>query len=231
MIKYRIRTFKGIPKQVKWVSKEYQTNRLSKIDGGSDIIIQYQDGNYYGYERIKYPSIYISEVLANIYDIELIEFESYNDEDKLFLIENKIQKIFLRESSFFDNYFKKIWDAKKYYRSPLIILKQYEYVKKVKPRKKVDTVMQTFELFEMGKSIKQISKIRDLTEGTIVNHIIKISGEYGKIYVESVKPSNNIIKKVSNAVKYLGDDKLSTIYQELNEEISYDDIKLALIFI
>ncbi|MCF8342390.1 MAG: helix-turn-helix domain-containing protein [Chitinophagaceae bacterium] len=217
MIKYRIRTFKGIPKQVKWVSKEYQTNRLSKIDGGSDIIIQYQDGNYFGYERIKYPSNYISEILASINGIDLNEFESYDDEDQLFLIENKIQKIFLRESSFFENYFKKIWDSKLFSYSPLKILKQYDYVKKVKPTKKADTVLQTLELFELGKTIKQISKIRDLTEGTIINHLIKISDEYGKSYIGSVKPSNNIVKKVRNAVKYLGDDKLTPIYQELNE--------------
>lgn len=60
------RVYYGLPEEIAdevlWVSDEYRVNPLSHIKGGSEIIVEYQNGEVLGYDKIKYPSKFIGTV-------------------------------------------------------------------------------------------------------------------------------------------------------------------------
>jgi hypothetical protein len=95
-----------------------------------------------------------------------------------------------------------------------------------------DTFLETFTMIQEGKSIEEISTLRELTTETIIKHIIKIAEIYGTKKLLSVRPNQNIISKVNNAIVRIGSrEKLRPIFDTLNEEIPYNDIRLSLLFI
>jgi hypothetical protein len=62
--------------------------------------------------------------------------------------------------------------------------------------------------------------------------LAEISEIFGKDSVAKFKPSFSTINQVIKAINKLGArDKLKPIFEELGEQISYDDIKLCLIYI
>jgi len=96
------------------------------------------------------------------------------------------------------------------------------------------TQLETLNLWQKGKSIKEIAKIRDLKSNTIVSHIsYLIENKLIKIdEVDKLVPIK-IQKKIIKAIKKVGDTEfLKPIKEELensNEpDISYDQIKFVL---
>lgn len=93
--------------------------------------------------------------------------------------------------------------------------------------------------------ISQIACKRELTESTIINHIVEL-GNIHNIYFDYLKPSDLIIGAVEKARKKLldeknpfnflsnGDVRLRSVADLLNNEffdISFSDIQLALLFL
>jgi cold shock CspA family protein len=68
-IKY---VYLGLPEHlthiVLWVDPKYRKNRLSFIPGGSDVVVEYHNGQALGYNRIKMPSRYIRTFFDGIVD-------------------------------------------------------------------------------------------------------------------------------------------------------------------
>ncbi len=99
----------------------------------------------------------------------------------------------------------------------------------------------TKELFEKTFSIKKVAKGRNLSEDTVLKHLIKIKNEHLDFDLSALKPEKKILNKVKKAVEKLiknkenfnenGSLKLKVLYDELDGEISYTDIKLSLLFI
>lgn len=58
--------YNGIPgalvDEIMWVQRKYRTNRLSHIEGGSDVVVEYHEGDVFGYDWIKRPSEYIKSI-------------------------------------------------------------------------------------------------------------------------------------------------------------------------
>ncbi len=111
-------------------------------------------------------------------------------------------------------------------------------LKKDKKIKKKSTYFITKQLIDKGYSLKEISKERELTLGTISTHLIRISDLYPKMNLSRFKPDKKIIAKVKKArnaiLKANPEDNrisLKPIFEALNGEISYGDIKLALVFL
>jgi len=102
---------------------------------------------------------------------------------------------------------------------------------------KVSTILITKDLLENGKNIKEIAKERNLTIGTIINHIEDIIKKYPKANIKHIKPDSkniNLVKKANKKLK--GDDKgkLSPIKMILEKDgidISFEDIRIARLFI
>jgi ATP-dependent exoDNAse (exonuclease V) alpha subunit len=111
-------------------------------------------------------------------------------------------------------------------------------LKKGKKLKKKSTYLVTKQLIDKGFSIKEIAKERELSAGTISTHLIRISDLYPQTNLSRFKPTRTILTKVKNARNKIlkenkGDNKISLkpIFENLNGEVSYQDIKLALVFI
>jgi uncharacterized protein YpbB len=93
-------------------------------------------------------------------------------------------------------------------------------------------LMETYQLLLEEKSIQEIAIIRALTVGTIINHFEKIVDKKGTACIQHIKPDDEIIMKVYEAITELEDNTLlKPIYEYLNESVSYDDIKISLLFL
>ncbi len=99
---------------------------------------------------------------------------------------------------------------------------------KVKKPKKVDTWMETYNLYRAGLSIEEISIKRKLTLTTIYSHIAKLYGSGKAINIfDFVSPSE--VEAVKKAKQVLDAPKaLKPYFTYFNEELDYFKIRLAL---
>ena len=109
--------------------------------------------------------------------------------------------------------------------------------KGIKVRKK-STYLVTKQLIEQGRSLEEISIERDLTIGTLCTHLIKIASLYPNTDLSRFKPDRSTMAKVRNArKKVLKDGKhgetvsLRPIFEILKGQLSYDQIKVALLYV
>lgn len=113
----------------------------------------------------------------------------------------------------------------------------------IKISQKENTLEATKKLLMKKKKILEISKERGLAAETIFNHIQRIFDLQPDFNFSYLRPEKKIIKAVAEAVKEIkrknskddflenGKLRLRVIFEYLGEEISYDDIKLAMLFI
>jgi len=115
--------------------------------------------------------------------------------------------------------------------------------KKVKNPPAGGTIETTKKLLEAKKSLKEIKEERELAENTVVDHLRKIKKTYPDFDFSYLKPAKKIVELVTGAVKEIkkrknkddfmmnGDVKLKPIFVYLKEKVSYEDIKMALLFV
>ncbi len=120
---------------------------------------------------------------------------------------------------------------------------EQEQAKKKALEPKVVSFLKTKVLVKQKKSIADIARERGMTETTIMKHIIDIMKDDPECDISHLQPDHEIIEKVAQAVEEItkrnsaedfsenGDIRLKPIFATLNEEVSYDDIRLALLFI
>ncbi len=99
---------------------------------------------------------------------------------------------------------------------------------------KASTLDTTKEMLLQKMSIEEIAKARGLARGTILGHILDIRKEHPDADIDHIRPDDDIIKRVRKTYESTSDGKLTTLKIALDkegEEISYDDIRLALMFI
>jgi GTPase SAR1 family protein len=109
-------------------------------------------------------------------------------------------------------------------------------------QKKYSTIEITKKLLEQKMELEEVAQERELTLSTIQEHLIKIVKKYPEVQIDYLKPKERIIEKVKWAKEQIvnqnnkedflpnGDVKLKPIFIKLKKEISYEDIKLALLF-
>ncbi len=109
--------------------------------------------------------------------------------------------------------------------------------KGVKVRKK-STYLVTKQLIDQGHSLEEIAIERDLTIGTLCTHLIKIASLYPQTDLSRFKPDRSTMAKVRNArKKVLKEGKhgetvsLKPIFEILKGQLSYDQIKVALLYV
>ncbi len=103
---------------------------------------------------------------------------------------------------------------------------------------KKSTYLITKQLIDKGHSLEDIVIERDLTYGTVATHLIKIAALYPKTDLRNFKPDTKVLNKVKKArnqlVKEIGPGErisLKPIFDLLKGELTYNEIKLALVFI
>ncbi|MFH1281450.1 MAG: RecQ family ATP-dependent DNA helicase, partial [Candidatus Omnitrophota bacterium] len=89
------------------------------------------------------------------------------------------------------------------------------------------TQLETLELYNQGRSIEEMASARELKPETIVNHICFLF-EKGVIKDIDKLVDKKVIAKVEKAVEKVGLDKLKPVYEELDGQVDYQDIKLAI---
>ncbi len=104
--------------------------------------------------------------------------------------------------------------------------------------KKKSTYLITKQLIEQGHSLEEIAIERDLTIGTLCTHLIKIASLYPDVDLSRFKPDRSTMAKVRNArKKVLKSGKhgetvsLKPIFEILKGQLSYDQIKVALLYV
>lgn len=130
-----------------------------------------------------------------------------------------------------------------------LALQQEKLKRKAQATKKNDdeglseTFLQTKELLEESLSIAEIADIRKLAQSTIVNHISRLQGHFDDLPIEHLRPDEQMIDKVQKAYhkivarenendkNELGEIKIQPIYEFLSAKYSYNDIRLALLFV
>jgi len=88
------------------------------------------------------------------------------------------------------------------------------------------TQLETMELYNKGKDVKDIAELRELSTSTIINHICYLV-EKGIIKDISKLVDKKTEEKIKKAINKVGADKLKPIYEELDEKIDYDKIKIV----
>ncbi len=113
---------------------------------------------------------------------------------------------------------------------------------KVSIKVDIPTHIKTKSLMESSDTVKEIAKARSMTEGTIWSHFSKLKEEDSTIDFSKFKPKGKKVKLIEKAVKTLkkkgkkedfkedGKLKLKSIFDELNQKISYDRIREVLFF-
>lgn len=86
----------------------------------------------------------------------------------------------------------------------------------------------TYELYVAGHSVDEIANERNLTTGTVENHLIKCAQEGMKIQYEDFIPSE-YEALIMKTIEECGASLLKPIKEQLPEEISYTTIKFAVL--
>ncbi len=96
----------------------------------------------------------------------------------------------------------------------------------------------TKEYVEKGLSIGEIAHDRGMGNSTIITHLIKLKAEYPTLKIDQYKPKAAQLKKIKPAYDKLVKDKkssepvrLTPLFKELKGEFTFEEIKLALLFL
>ena len=97
-----------------------------------------------------------------------------------------------------------------------------------KKKRKKDTTLETFQLYQQGFTVEEIAENRGLKAQTIFSHLSKLYLEGKQIDLEKYT-SPEVLKRVENAKKVLQKETaLKPYFEFLREEVSYEQIRIAL---
>jgi len=108
---------------------------------------------------------------------------------------------------------------------------------------KTKSFIESKKFFERELSIAEISEIRGLKESTIWNHLKDILDNDPEFDITYLQPSSKIIESVETSIATIekrdskedrlenGTIRLRAIFEELDEQVDYEDIKKALLFL
>lgn len=88
----------------------------------------------------------------------------------------------------------------------------------------------TLPMVEEKMSLKDMAKERSMTVGTIISHLEKLQTE-GVGDIEYLKPEVADLKAIKAAFKSLKEAKLSGAYKKLKGKYSYEELRLARLFV
>jgi len=95
---------------------------------------------------------------------------------------------------------------------------------------KIPSHEKTFTLLQSGKSLKDVALERGMTMGTIISHLEKLKEGKYDIDLKPYAPKPADLKAIKAVFKSLGDTKLSPAHKKLKGKYSYEDLRLARLF-
>jgi len=98
-------------------------------------------------------------------------------------------------------------------------------------KERVPSYELTKDLIEKDLSLKEIAKERGMTIGTIITHFEKIKDSGIEVGLIRFKPKAEDLRKFKKAFMLSGDTKLAPVHKLLKGEYSYEELRLARLFI
>jgi len=107
----------------------------------------------------------------------------------------------------------------------------------------IPTHLKTKALIESCSTLKEMAKSRGLTEGTIINHLAKVKEEDSTIDLNKFRPKmENFdaieeevfkLKRNNNSEDFSEDGRLrlKPLFDALDSEVSYDELRMAMLFV
>lgn len=96
---------------------------------------------------------------------------------------------------------------------------------------KLSTTEKTLSLIKEGLSLTEIAKARDLTESTVIDHLVSLQAKdmlsYDQVYNLCSSKLLSGLSEIIKAFDKKGSDKLSPAWKALGEKYSFDELKLA----
>jgi len=96
---------------------------------------------------------------------------------------------------------------------------------------KIPSHEKTLALLKEGKSLKDIAKERGVTLGTIISHLEKLKNGKYDVDLKPYTPKRADLKTIKTAFESQDDTKLSPVHKKLKGKYSFDDLRLARLFI
>ncbi|MFP4556706.1 MAG: helix-turn-helix domain-containing protein [Bacteroidales bacterium] len=96
-----------------------------------------------------------------------------------------------------------------------------------KKKKKGESHLASFQMFQKGKSISQIAKERELAESTVASHLTRFI-KSGDLPVEKLIPKEKL-NRIENYFTEAKDLQLTPAKETLGEEFSYNEIRWGLL--
>ncbi|MBI2551134.1 DNA helicase RecQ [Candidatus Uhrbacteria bacterium] len=93
------------------------------------------------------------------------------------------------------------------------------------------TYQQTKDLVEKKLSLAAIARERNLSEGTIVGHIVALLQQRTPLEIAYLRPADDRLQAIREAYKKAGTNMLTPVKMMLGDGYSYDEIKLARLFL
>ncbi len=93
------------------------------------------------------------------------------------------------------------------------------------------TFHETEKLLKQKLALAEMARIRELAQSTIVFHIEKLHEMNKNIDIEYLRPPKDRFEKIKIAFKKANTDMLSPVSRILGEDYSYDEIRIARIFL
>ena len=79
--------------------------------------------------------------------------------------------------------------------------------------------------------LAKIAKLRGLTADTIANHLEKIAANDSMLNIEYLRPEKKKIAEITSAFNKTTLDALSPAFNLLNKKYSYEELRIARIFL
>ena len=90
---------------------------------------------------------------------------------------------------------------------------------------------ETKSLLDQKLSVSQIAKRRNLAETTVLEHIERMSDGGESLDLEHLAPAPNVLRKIRDAFYASGDTLLRPVRESLGEEFTYDELRLARMYL
>ncbi|MBD3299946.1 MAG: DNA helicase RecQ [Candidatus Moranbacteria bacterium] len=89
----------------------------------------------------------------------------------------------------------------------------------------------TKKMIEQKKALTEIAKVQDFRLTTILRHIQKLKDAGQNLNLDYLKKDLNNFSKIETAFQKCGKARLKPVFEELDEKISYDEIKIARVLV